>query len=56
MHRVSDSFPSRLTIWPVIVQGEKCAQDVSKAISGFNQLGDRPDVIIVARGGGSLED
>ena len=56
MHRLSDRFPSRVTIWPVVVQGEKCAPDVSKAIAGFNQLGDRPDVIIIARGGGSLED
>ena len=56
MHRLNDRFPSRVTIWPVVVQGESCAQQVSSAISGFNQLNDSPDLIIVARGGGSLED
>ena len=56
MHRLNDRFPSRVTIWPVVVQGESCAQQVSSAISGFNQLNDAPDLIIVARGGGSLED
>ena len=56
MHRLNDRFPSRVTIWPVVVQGEKCAQEVTDAIIGFNKLIDKPDVIIVARGGGSLED
>ena len=56
MHRLNDRFPSRVTIWPVVVQGEKCAQEVTDAIIGFNELIDKPDVIIVARGGGSLED
>ena len=56
MHRLNDRFPSRVTIWPVVVQGESCAQQVASAISGFNQLNDSPDLIIVARGGGSLED
>jgi exodeoxyribonuclease VII large subunit len=56
MHRLNDRFPSRVTIWPVVVQGENCAQQVASAISGFNQLNDTPDLIIVARGGGSLED
>ena len=56
MHRLNDRFPSRVTIWPVVVQGESCAQEVASAISGFNQLNDAPDLIIVARGGGSLED
>jgi len=56
MHRLNDRFPSRVTIWPVVVQGESCAQQVASAISGFNQLNDAPDLIIVARGGGSLED
>lgn len=56
MHRLNDRFPSRVTIWPVVVQGEKCAQEVTDAIIGFNKLIDKPDVIIVARGGGALED
>ena len=56
MHRLNDRFPSRVTIWPVVVQGENCAHQVASAISGFNQLNDAPDLIIVARGGGSLED
>ena len=56
MHRLNDRFPSRVTIWPVVVQGESCAQQVTSAINGFNQLNDAPDLIIVARGGGSLED
>lgn len=61
IHRVSDRFPTRVIVWPVRVQGESCAGEVAAAIEGFNALapgGDipRPDVIIVARGGGSLED
>jgi exodeoxyribonuclease VII large subunit len=56
MHRLNDRFPSKVTIWPVVVQGEKCAQEVTDAINGFNKIEDKPDVIIVARGGGSLED
>ena len=61
LHRLRDRFPRRVLIWPVAVQGEKCAPDVAAAIRGFNALtpGDaipRPDLIIVARGGGSLED
>lgn len=61
LHRLRDRFPSRVVIWPVAVQGEKCAAEVAAAIRGFNALGPdgpvpRPDVIIVARGGGSIED
>lgn len=56
MHRLNDRFPSRVTIWPVVVQGENCAKEVTNAINGFNQLADAPDLIIVARGGGSIED
>ena len=61
LHRLSDRFPRRVLVWPVRVQGETCADEVARAISGFNALapdGDipRPDVLIVARGGGSLED
>ena len=61
LHRLTDRFPRRVLVWPVRVQGETCAAEVAAAIEGFNALkaGDaipRPDVLIVARGGGSLED
>ncbi|MGH6749327.1 MAG: exodeoxyribonuclease VII large subunit, partial [Methyloceanibacter sp.] len=61
LHRLSDRFPSHVLVWPVRVQGETCAVEVAAAIAGFNALVigaaiPRPDLIIVARGGGSLED
>jgi exodeoxyribonuclease VII large subunit len=58
LHRIEARFPSRLLLWPVAVQGEGAAAQVAAAIAGFNALplGLRPDVLIVARGGGSLED
>ncbi|MGP9803876.1 exodeoxyribonuclease VII large subunit [Paracoccus sp. NSM] len=61
LHRLRDRFPSRVLIWPVAVQGEGCAPQVAAAIRGLNALTPggaipRPDLIIVARGGGSLED
>lgn len=61
LHRVSDRFPRHVILWPVAVQGEKAAPDIAKAIRGFNDLPTtgsvpRPDVLIVGRGGGSLED
>jgi exodeoxyribonuclease VII large subunit len=61
LHRLSDRFPRRVLVWPVRVQGEGSAEEVAAAINGFNALPEggrmpRPDVIIVARGGGSLED
>lgn len=61
LHRLRDRFPTRVLIWPVAVQGEGCAPQVTAAIRGFNALDaggpiPRPDLIIVARGGGSLED
>ncbi|WP_134679325.1 exodeoxyribonuclease VII large subunit [Paracoccus ravus] len=61
LHRLRDRFPTRVLIWPVAVQGEACAPQVTNAIQGFNALDPdgpipRPDLIIVARGGGSLED
>jgi exodeoxyribonuclease VII large subunit len=61
LHRLRDRFPRRVLIWPVAVQGEKCAPEVARAIEGFNALAaggaiPRPDLIIVARGGGSIED
>ncbi len=61
LHRLADRFPRRVILWPVKVQGEGSANEVAAAIAGFNALEPggaipRPDVIIVARGGGSLED
>jgi len=57
MHRLNDRFPRRVLLWPVAVQGEKAAGEIAAAIAGFNAMTiDRPDVLIVARGGGSLED
>jgi len=56
LHRLSDRFPRHVMVWPVRVQGETSAAEVAAAIAGFNRMTPRPDVIIVARGGGSLED
>ena len=58
LHRISDRFPSHVLVWPVLVQGEKAAQQIASAVTGFNHADGfpRPDVLIVARGGGSLED
>ena len=61
IHRVTDRFPSRIIVWPTLVQGEGAAEQIATAINGFNNLPvngaiPRPDVLIVARGGGSLED
>jgi len=61
LHRLSDRFPRHVLVWPVRVQGESSAHEVANGIRGFNAFdpdGDipRPDLIIVARGGGSLED
>ncbi len=57
INRVKDRFPIPLDIWPVSVQGNKAVQSISTAIIGFNEMKyDRPDVIIIARGGGSTED
>ncbi|MFN3953682.1 MAG: exodeoxyribonuclease VII large subunit [Pararhodobacter sp.] len=61
LHRLADRFPRRVIVWPVAVQGERCAPDVVRAIEGFNALPaqgkvPRPDLLIVARGGGSIED
>jgi exodeoxyribonuclease VII large subunit len=61
LHRLDDRFPVRVVLWPVKVQGETAAAEVAAAIRGFNALPPggpvpRPDVLIVARGGGSLED
>jgi exodeoxyribonuclease VII large subunit len=61
IHRITDRFPLHVIVWPVRVQGETSGQEVAAAVNGFNALDPalgiaRPDVIIVARGGGSLED
>ncbi|MFQ5438391.1 MAG: exodeoxyribonuclease VII large subunit, partial [Paracoccaceae bacterium] len=61
LHRLRERFPRRVILWPVTVQGEKCAPEVAAAIKGMNRLQPggaipRPDVLIVARGGGSVED
>jgi exodeoxyribonuclease VII large subunit len=61
IHRIDDRFPLTIVVWPVRVQGETTGAEVSAAIAGFNRLAPggpipRPDVLIVARGGGSLED
>lgn len=58
IHRLKDRFPSHVLVWPARVQGEGAAAEIEAGIRGFNALEDdkRPDLIIVARGGGSLED
>jgi exodeoxyribonuclease VII large subunit len=61
LHRLEDRFPRRVLVWPVRVQGEGSAEQIAAAIRGFNAMPEggkipRPDLLIVARGGGSLED
>ncbi|MEE4348927.1 MAG: exodeoxyribonuclease VII large subunit [Pacificimonas sp.] len=58
LHRLSDRFPSSVILWPVKVQGDGAAEDIAAGIAGLNALpdGERPDLLIVARGGGSIED
>ncbi|SFR17016.1 exodeoxyribonuclease VII large subunit [Poseidonocella sedimentorum] len=61
LHRLRDRFPRKVLLWPVAVQGERCAAEVARAIAGFNAMTPggalpRPDLLIVARGGGSIED
>lgn len=61
LHRLSDRFPSHVLVWPVLVQGQGAAEQVAAAVRGFSALVNegpvpRPDVVIVARGGGSIED
>ena len=60
LHRLADRFPSRVIVWPVLVQGQGAAEQVAGAVRGFSDLPeghpDRPDLVIVARGGGSIED
>jgi exodeoxyribonuclease VII large subunit len=61
LHRLADRFPSHVLVWPVLVQGQGSAEQVAAAVQGFNALVPggpvpRPDLLIVARGGGSVED
>ncbi len=61
LHRIAERFPRHILVWPVLVQGEGAAEQIARAIEGFNALPERgkiprPDLLIVARGGGSLED
>src|SRR5437899_7771978 len=61
LHRLADRCPRHVMVWPVRVQGDGCAEEIAAAIHGFNALPldgpiHRPDLLIVARGGGSLED
>ncbi len=60
MHRLKDRFPRHVLLWPTNVQGEGASEQITNAINGFNKLDGttlpRPDLIIIARGGGSLED
>ncbi len=61
LHRLADRFPSRVLVWPVLVQGQGAAEQVAAAVRGFGAIraddtAPRPDLLIVARGGGSIED
>ncbi len=61
LHRLADRMPSHVLVWPVLVQGDGAAEQITRAINGFNAIEEgskmnRPDLLIVARGGGSLED
>ena len=58
LHRLADRFPSHVLVWPVLVQGQGAAEQVANAVRGFGAMPEtqRPDLLIVARGGGSIED
>jgi exodeoxyribonuclease VII large subunit len=56
LHRLEDRCPTRVIVWPVAVQGEGASARIAQAIRGFPSLHPRPDLLIVARGGGSIED
>ena len=58
LHRLEDRCPTRVIVWPVLVQGQGSAEQVAAAVNGFSQMQgpNRPDLVIVARGGGSIED
>jgi exodeoxyribonuclease VII large subunit len=58
LHRLADRCPTRVIVWPVLVQGQGAAAQIADAVNGFSAMAgaDRPDLVIVARGGGSVED
>ena len=61
LHRLEDRFPTHVVVWPVVVQGNGAAEAVARAVQGFSEMAaggpvPRPDLVIVARGGGSIED
>jgi exodeoxyribonuclease VII large subunit len=61
LHRIEDRYPAHVMVWPALMQGKSCASEVARAIDGFNAMdksgpAPRPDVLIIARGGGSIED
>ncbi|MFN3552495.1 MAG: exodeoxyribonuclease VII large subunit [Novosphingobium meiothermophilum] len=61
LHRLSDRFPTRVVVWPVLVQGQGAGAQIANAVRGFSAIAPggpipRPDLVIVARGGGSIED
>lgn len=59
LHRINERFPTHVILWPVLVQGNGAAEQIAQAINGFNNLTSnlpKPEVLIVARGGGSIED
>lgn len=58
LHRLADRCPTRVIVWPVLVQGSGAAAQIAAAVTGFSAMvgADRPDLVIVARGGGSIED
>ncbi len=56
LHRISDRFPVEVVLWSCAVQGVGAEKKIAEGIAGFNKMSDRPDVLIVARGGGSLQD
>jgi exodeoxyribonuclease VII large subunit len=61
LHRLADRFPSHVIVWPVLVQGDGAAAQIARAVNGFSGMvaggpTPRPDLVIVARGGGSIED
>jgi exodeoxyribonuclease VII large subunit len=58
LHRLADRCPTRVIVWPVLVQGNSAAAQIAAAVTGFSAMTgvDRPDLVIVARGGGSIED
>jgi exodeoxyribonuclease VII large subunit len=58
LHRLADRCPCRVLVWPVLVQGNEAAGQIAAGVGGFSDMTgeDRPDLVIVARGGGSIED